>query len=161
MKIYDYNCLMIQFKIPNWIDLISSIVNYEDLEGEGYSTEPHCTLLYGIHDYVTIDDLKPYLYPLSCYTVSINNISFFRNDKYDVVKLDVNGNTLHQTNKKLCANLPYSSDYPDYHPHATIAYTQPGTGEKYVRQLSKPYILKPYSFKYSYTSGRSDYFTID
>lgn len=47
---YPYNCLMIQFKFPNWMELNESIVPNEDLyeDEPGYSREdePHCTLLY-------------------------------------------------------------------------------------------------------------------
>ena len=33
---------------------------------------------------------------------------------------------------KELSKLPHTTDYPDYQPHITIAYLQPGKGQKYI-----------------------------
>ena len=52
----------------------------------------------------------------------IHDESLFENPKYDVLKFDVISPLLNKINKKLTKELPYTSDFPDYHAHCTIAY---------------------------------------
>lgn len=49
----------------------------------------------------------------------------------DVVKIDVGGPDLHALNKKIADALPHTSTHPTYQPHITVAYVEPGTGQKY------------------------------
>ena len=63
-------------------------------------------------------------------------MSLFENGKFDVLKFDVGytdkkSSFLHDCNEEL-TKLPYKSDFPDYHPHMTVAYLKPGMGNKYV-----------------------------
>lgn len=164
-NVYPFNCLMLQLDFPFWDKinkkLIPEDVLYHDDADGGYGREdePHTTILYGIHPEINSNDIKQYLYPLTAYKVCLENISIFENENFDVVKFDVECKLLHKTNEKLCQNIPYTNDYPDYHPHVTIAYVKHGEGKQFVRSLSKPYYLTPKSFKYSYTDGRKEYFT--
>ena len=50
------------------------------------------------------------------------------------MKYDVEGDNLHETNEDL-KQFPFTSDYPDYHPHMTVAYLKPGKGKEYVNKL--------------------------
>ena len=56
-------------------------------------------------------------------------------EKYDVLKLEAKADWLNEANKKLCESLPYSSDFPEYKAHVTIAYLKPGTGKKVVERI--------------------------
>jgi 2'-5' RNA ligase len=58
-------------------------------------------------------------------------VSLFENAKYDVLKFDVENPVLAEINTEL-SKLPHTTNFPDYHPHATIGYLKPGTGKKYV-----------------------------
>lgn len=165
-NIYEYNCLMLQYQFPNWIDIHKQLIPEENLYidstngGYGREGEPHITALYGLHPEVTVDDIKQYLYPLSMFRTLLTHISSFNQSEYDVLKYDIDCNMLHRINKALTDNLPFTSDFDDYCPHMTIAYVKPGEAEQYVRQLSKPYILTPSSYKYSYANGDKEYFKI-
>lgn len=141
---YDYGCVMGFFKFP-LMDKIHKTIDENDIYTEdddnsyGLETEPHITLLYGLHDEVTIDDIKEKLKGIKFGDCIVYNASLFENPKYDVLKFDVRnpikyGSFLHSANKRL-KELPFTSDYPDYHPHMTIAYLKGGSGKKYVKNL--------------------------
>ncbi len=88
---------------------------------------------------------------------TLYNASLFEN-QYDVLKFDVRyptkgGAFLHKCNTAL-RELPYQNDYPDYHPHMTIAYLKKGTGKKYCNLLeNKEYSLLPAYAVYSQPDG--------
>jgi hypothetical protein len=60
----------------------------------------------------------------------------FENEKYDVLKFEVVGDNLHETNADL-KKFPHTTSFPDYNPHLTIAYLKKGEGSKYVNMLNK------------------------
>jgi len=138
---YDYGCVMLYFNFPE-IDTIHSLIEPNDVYTEngdttyGLEDEPHTTLLYGLHSEVTLEDVSNVLGEYTYFTCKIHNPSLFENDKYDVLKFDVTGFNLYNTNADL-KQLPYTSDYPKYHPHLTVAYLNPGMGKKYVDVLNK------------------------
>jgi 2'-5' RNA ligase len=155
---YDYGCMMIYYDMPNWqkvLDMISDDDLYEDDTDQfGKEYEPHVTVLYGLHsDEVDDDELFSHIIDREPPTLSMSNISLFNNEKYDVIKFDVDGDGLHDMNKILRYNFPYTNNYPDYHPHSTIAYVKPGLGSKYVKKLSKPFVLQPNKLVYSKPDG--------
>ena len=50
-KTYSYGCAMLYFDFPKMDELHKSI-DEDDIyseDGHGLETEPHCTLLYGLH----------------------------------------------------------------------------------------------------------------
>jgi hypothetical protein len=103
-------------------------------EGLGLEDEFHCTVLYGIHESKPYDvisklDLKPAKFTLS-------GISLFKNDRYDVLKFDVTSKDLTALNKQVREKCSYTSDYPEYHAHATIAYLEKGKGKYYTKLKS-------------------------
>jgi len=60
---YDYGCVMLYFGFSQ-INKIHDAINPDHLYTEdedrtyGLEDEPHCTLLYGLHKEVTVDDIK-------------------------------------------------------------------------------------------------------
>ncbi len=54
---------------------------------------------------------------------------------------------------RMFTKLPHTTDYPDYHPHTTIAYVKPGEGKKYVGKIDKPIMVKPNKIVYSKADG--------
>jgi 2'-5' RNA ligase len=157
-KPYNYGCMMLYYDVPEWSDYLD-MIDEEDLYQEdngqfGLEDEPHITVLYGLHsDEIDDEELFNHLQKFNPPKVSMSNISLFNNDNFDVVKFDVEGSELFVMNKTLTDNFPYSTDYPDYHPHSTIAYVKPGMGEKYVQQLSEPFVLQPNKLVYSKPDG--------
>ena len=158
---YDFGCAMLYFNFPQ-MNKIHDVIDSKDVytqEGDrsfGLEEEPHCTLLYGLHEGVSTGDVKNVLDKYTYSTVKAYNASLFENQDYDVLKFDVKGDNLHETNTDLKQH-PFTSDYPDYHPHMTIAYLKPGTGKRYVKMLKEyEYELIPQHAIYSKPDGDKD-----
>jgi 2'-5' RNA ligase len=155
---YDYGCVMLYYDLPNWVEL-TNMINTEDIYdndiGEfGIEENPHVTLLYGLHSEDIDDgDIMDHVLSFNQPEISMGGISLFNNDDFDVVKFDVSGDGLFEMNKSLVNKYPHTNDYPDYHPHSTIAYVKEGTGEKYVKNLTKPYTIKPNKVVYTKPDG--------
>lgn len=148
---YEYGCVMLYFNPVKDFVAYQNTIKQEDLYiaddngGYGIETEPHCTLLYGLHEGVKVTDVSQILSEITFGDCVIHNPSLFENEKFDVLKFDVtyqpapyyNGlDFLHIANEKL-NKLPNTQTYPDYHPHMTVAYLKPGLGKKYVAELKK------------------------
>jgi len=162
---YDYGCVMLYFNFPE-INKIHNSIKPEHLYEEesdrsyGIEDEPHCTLLYGLHNGVGLNEVKQLLNDIQFGQCKVGNASLFQNPKYDVLKFDVSGKGLHEANKAL-TTLPYSTDYPDYHPHLTIAYLKPGMGNGYVKAIGdRTYGLQPAYAVYSEANGTKTKFKI-
>lgn len=161
----DYNCLMLKFDIPNWSDFIKNLVREEDVyntetNSYGLEYEPHVTLLFGIHDYVNSDQFKKLLVPIRHIKCKAHKISIFENKDFDVVKFDIEGNYLHKINQDLRNNIDYTTSYPEYHPHMTIGYVNPGAGRKYKKNLKNPLLITPTEYIYGKTDGTKETFFI-
>jgi len=135
--LYEYGCLMVYLNIPNWNDFISR-VDPNDLyestnERYGFETEPHCTILYGIHTDVNDDQIIEMFSNMkkSEFDIQIDGVDCFYNKEYDVLKLNVKSNKLNELND-LAKSLPHTSTYPDYKPHITLSYLIKGKGADYV-----------------------------
>lgn len=151
-------CLMLYFYFSNWYEYIRNLIKEEDLyltEDEddinnyGYENEPHCTILYGFHEYKNIkEDIKKYLPELEYFDdIFKGNISIFESADYDVVKFEIYSQKLINLNNTLRENFDYSNDFPEYKPHMTIAYVKKGKGKNYTKELEKvPIFGKDYIY---------------
>lgn len=129
----DYGCVMLYFTVPKefWDNIQSRISDDEvssetdedgkELKGRAPIDEAHVTLLYGIHEDVPDEDVEEIINQIDTIEVTLKNVSSFENDGFDVLKFDVEGSDLFEYNKKL-SELPHTTNFPDYHPHLTIAY---------------------------------------
>jgi len=160
---YEFGCAMLYYDFPQMQDL-HSLIKKEDLyEDEttmyGLETEPHTTLLYGFHPEVdpksVLETCKKHEYG----NLILWNPSCFDNPEYDVLKFDVRyptrgGSFLHKCNSDL-TKYPHTTNFPDYHPHCTIAYIKKGKGQHYSNLLSeKEYEVSPNRIIYSSPSGK-------
>lgn len=138
---YEYGCVMLYTDFPSQIIKLQDTIDPNDVQSPGIEHEPHCTLLYGLHAGVTIDQVESIVHDFKFSDLKAFNPSLFENPEFDVFKYDIGyptrgGSFLHQCNERL-KKLPHTSSYPDYHPHMTIAYLQPGKGKKYVEYFKK------------------------
>jgi len=159
---YSYGCAMIYFNMPEMDDLHAKIeerdIYMEDGDNSyGLENEPHVTLLYGIHsDEVSDDEVMKLLnsFKSTLNTIKLTKVSKFENSKFEVLKFDAEGDVLHEINSTLCKELPFTTDYPDYHPHMTIAYLKPKMAQKYIDILEgMNFELEPVKFVYSKPDG--------
>jgi len=155
---YDYGCAMIYFEFPE-MESLHKQIDKEDVFVDpndstfGLETEPHCTLLYGLHADVAVNTVKKIVDNFDFGECTIEGASLFENEKFDVLKFDVTGSGLHDCNAAL-VKLPHTTDYPNYHPHMTIAYLKNGMGKKYVDLLgTEKRTLKPSYIVYSQPDG--------
>jgi hypothetical protein len=161
---YDANCAMLYFDFPEMAQMHKKIIASDLFEseeggGHGLETESHCTLLYGLNADVSLNAVKVKLQGFGFDKCIAHNISLFENKEFDVLKFDIKGDNLHAANKSLC-ELPYKTDYPDYHPHMTVAYLKSGMGKKYVEMFNThEHVLIPSHIVYSMTDGSKN--TID
>ena len=118
----------------------------------GYDTEPHVTLKYGFEPDLTksavasiINDVKPFI-------LRIRALNQFLNEKYDVVKFEIEQHPILTKLRSRCDMYPNTDSYPDYNPHMTLAYVKKGTFPHIREGLN---IAVPITrFKYSGPSGR-------
>jgi len=155
---FEFGCAMLYFDFPE-MSKVQNIINPEDVyteEGDrsfGFEDEPHTTLLFGLHQEVSDEDVINVLDKFEFGTCKLFNASTFNNPQYDVFKFDVKGPNLHEANAEL-TKYPHTTNFPDYHPHATIAYLKPGTGKKYVEMLKEQeFELTPTHAVYSKPNG--------
>lgn len=133
---YEYGCSMVYFDMP-FMEAIQKIIDTDDVyeiddKGYGFEDEPHVTLLFGLHDeQVTEEEIFKSSMVENIGDITLCNLSAFENEEYDVLKFDVEGDWLHEANDNL-TKLPHTTDYPDYHPHCTIAYLKSGTAKNYI-----------------------------
>lgn len=143
------SCAMVTFEMP-LLKALHSVIDPEDLAENGFEDEPHCTLLFGLHqDEINADECMSMMDECEAGPIILGPVSLFTNDKNDVLKFDASGDWMHAINEKL-RKLPHTNDYPDYKPHCTLAYLKPGTGEKYAKMFEGlTYQVTPSHFVYS------------
>lgn len=135
---YDYGCVMVNLKIDpaKWAAL-QDIVDEKDVyfgddeKGFGREMKPHVTVLFGIHDDVPDADVEKLIKKIKEPEIELKDVSSFDNKLFDVLKFDIHSKDLVKLNT-MFKQLPYTSDFPDYHPHATICYLKPGLAKKYI-----------------------------
>ena len=134
---HEWNCLMIDYpedmasKVIAWgeknIDDDNLYIDKED-PSYGRKKHIHTTISYGIKPDIDFEKIKDEckLKPLN---VSLGEVSKFdTDDKFDVIKITVEGSDLHDLHKKIEDEIGCPGNtYPDYKPHLTIAYVKKGS----------------------------------
>lgn len=139
-----FGCVMIETPIDNWEDILNSIdsddiyIESKDGEPHGLSKYPHLTLLYGLHEGVSSDDIWSVIGEIKTpINITINGIDIFQNEEYDVLKLNVQKTNILQSLHNKLLKFPNSNEFDDYKPHITISYLKKGTGEKYIGKFTE------------------------
>ena len=162
--VFDYGCVLFLLKIKEWKSIIGKIDEddvylVEDDDSYGIETKPHLTLLYGLHEEVTKSDVKSVVdkFKDEDIIIEVDGISIFENKDFDVVKFDVKKTPiLNKMNKEL-KKFPFTSDFPDYHPHITICYVKKGKGKKYIDE-NYELEFKATKLEYSRVNDKNYYF---
>ena len=151
--------LMVDFETPDFINELQNKIPEDELYSDpddkvfkyGLEKETHVTIAACLDNDVDLDGIKKILLPIDGYSVIVNDISMFENEKYDVLKCNVGSLNLYATNKKILDKYPSHSEFKEYHPHVTIAYLKKGKAKKYTKDmLGKLVVLEPKNFNFSY-----------
>lgn len=125
-------CVMMEIDLPEWPSICSMIdpadVHSEDL---GIEPNPHVTVLYGLHSFVTPQEVISVLERFKSPNVQFGKIGIFDNEEFDVVKINVISQDLTNMHDAL-KELPCKESFYEYIPHATISYVKKGLGKKYL-----------------------------
>jgi len=155
---HKFGCSMVYFDMP-MMEALHKIIDEEDVyiddsdRSFGLESEPHTTLLYGLHADVDDKDVIEKSKPDEIGDITLHNASLFENDDYDVLKMDAKAEWLTGCNKKL-TELPHTTEFKIYKPHCTIGYLKKGVGQKYVDMFNGMQIkVNPVEIVYSKTDG--------
>jgi len=163
-SMYDYSSVQINLledlskKIITWgKENIpdKELYDPEDDPKYGRENKPHVTILYGLHTN-KFDDVKKYLDDKSPVTLKLGKTGFFEpeDEPYDVIYVEVLSDDMQKLNKILRDNLEYTNDFPEYHPHTTIAYVKKGNGKKYKNKTVVPDLTTVDSYIFSPAEGK-------
>lgn len=132
----EFSCLMapappiICDKVLQWGQMfITPDTLYKDPEdpgGFGMETEVHVTVKFGLHEGRPTEKLLRIIEETQPFEIEVGPCTLFENEKFDVVKFDVDSEGLRQLNERI-SELPNSDSHPEYHPHMTVAYVTKGT----------------------------------
>lgn len=163
-----YGCVMVYFDYDqkDW-DKLQDIIEEEDLYDPkedpsfGREHEPHATILFGLHNDIEDDEIIEKIKELKEPKIKIGKISHFENKLYDVIKFDLESEDLVAANK-VFTKMPHTTDFPNYHPHSTIAYVKPNKFKKYSKELNElePIKFTVSKFVYSKSDGTKKYVDI-
>ena len=148
---YEYGCVMVFLDVDDDVwsryeDMIDSDDLYlgtDEDTGYGFEKDPHTTILYGIHADVPLDDVENVIDKIKKPKMVLQKVSAFKNEKFGVLKFEVESEYLRNYNRML-TKLPHTTSYPDYNPHCTIAYIKPEAIDKYVEMFSN---IEPLEFE--------------
>lgn len=112
-----------------FLALGKELVPTASLFGDGFETDPHVTILYGIHEDYSTPPLIDIIETHPKFSVTLGNVSLFdEDDAFDVVKTEiVASNDLFVLMSSLLNVCHYTLTHVEYIPHATIAFAKKGT----------------------------------
>jgi hypothetical protein len=174
-EVQKIDCIMFDVKINEWNDILT-LINEDDLYTDindtknnfGKEFDTHITLIYGIHSSIdnknkSIDFLKN----INKFKIHLTNVSYFENDEYNVLKIDVISKYLQHLRKKIINLIPNTQTFLNYNPHITIAYLRKDVDinkyieniNKYIENIEKDYIIE--EAIYSDFNHEKEYIKID
>lgn len=108
----------------------------DDLHEYGKEDDFHIIVLYGILEESSLEEIKKIFKNINGIMPKIkaklDKVTLFdTNDEFDVIKVDVISDDLIKLNSLFRNKLNYKNDYPEYHPHLTLAYVKKGKATKY------------------------------
>jgi hypothetical protein len=129
---HDYSTVM--FVLPGEfaadVLALTDAIPDDELADKGREDQPHITVKYGLHTNdpeevaVVVQESGPV-------RVLLGELAIFSAEECDVLKIDVRSAGLQALNHNIADSLEHTDSHPEYQPRITLAYLQPGEGEKY------------------------------
>lgn len=135
-KSHRRSCLYVPVKgeLRERVLSLAAKVPADLLADDGRATDPHVTLFYGLHT----EDPDEVAAKVACLRSPLQyklcGLAVFEKGDYDVLYLQVTSPALVILNHKL-RSLPYTTDYPRYLPHCTVACVKAGEGWRLAKSL--------------------------
>jgi 2'-5' RNA ligase len=124
-------CMLLVLDLPTTVQIqewIKENIPEDQLAADGVEHESHVTVLYGFKPEVRPENVVDTATGFGNIPIRLGKISRFENDEFDVLKVEVEGDRLHEFNAFLVQMFEdeLEQTYPDYHPHLTLAYVRKG-----------------------------------
>ncbi len=161
---HKFGCVMVKVPIKNWenttkmIDKSDIYIDKSD-PSYGIETDPHVTLLFGLKDGVSLDNVKEKLKKYPPVEIIIDGVDIFENDQFDVVKFNVKKTKQLESMFQSLSELPNENEFQEYKPHITICYVNKGSGKKYIKKVNKN-LGHLDTIELSHPSGEKDIFKL-
>ncbi len=135
---HDYSSTQLNFSpeatdefLSNQKSLIRKSDLYKPDSGMGLTEDPHVTILTGIHAKHPSLELMEIIETYPKITVMLGNVSVFKGEEnynpFDVVKVEVRCSDLYVLNHAFSEACENTQEFPEYIPHATVAFVKPDT----------------------------------
>ena len=118
----------------------------------GYEEDPHVTIKYGFTPDLTNANIAEILKGAKPFTVILKSLSLFENEKFDVVKFDVEPTEELLELRRRCDVYHSKDTYPEYHPHVTVAYVKKGAFTQVRDEINIQFPIS--RIKYSGANGK-------
>lgn len=110
----------------------------DDLGKDGFDTNPHITVAYGVDSKQNPFSIKGVIQKTKPVKARLGKVSFFENSDSTVLKFDILSDDLHTLNKSLSDTIDLPGNtFKEYKPHVTIAYLKPGIDKDKYKDLGK------------------------
>jgi 2'-5' RNA ligase len=134
-----YGCVLLPVggELGDKVLALAAKIPADLLTEDGVETEPHITVLYGLHDEFpshVADVLSKFRRPVRFY---LGPVGVFENDEHDVLMVAVGGPDLYFLNGLLRTHCTHTLTHSDYRPHCTLGYVKKGEGRKLAAQLGR------------------------
>jgi len=127
-KEYDYSSSQINMN-EEWtsifLDRGRELISKKDLSGTGLETNPHVTVLYGIHDLDPSPKIVDIIETYPRFNITLGAVSLFKEDAFNVVKVDVESSDLYSLRGAFMNNCYFTDKHPEYIPHMTVGFVKP------------------------------------
>jgi len=164
---YDHGCVM---AYPN-PDLTAQVIEFgqniitddmlyldpQNPDDYGREKDPHVTIKFGLTQSYPPEKMAEFLKGTKPFFIRITGMDVFQNPKFDVVKLNIEGEELNRL-RQIFDQIPNVDEHKVYHPHMTIAYVLPGLGTKFQNRSVGKFARIPVSrIVYSDRGKKSSY----
>jgi len=127
----SFGSLFYEFDFPEG-RIIQEKIDKKDLTGEGLCKEPRILLLGKIKsDEIDEKDVINFAKIDTAAEIFLKNISIIEEDKYDILKWDIDNSSIDKI-KKSVKEIPHKNSSDPISVHSYIAYLKKGTAQKYI-----------------------------